>query len=530
MKLRFLGGGAEVGASCTLIQIDGKSILVDAGIRMGPSIKTKWPDFRGLRRPDALLLTHAHSDHTGALPLLAKEDRLPEKVYCTPPTREITRVLFDDAVKREEKCKSPEYTADDVNYAFSRMESVPWKEPVQIGDGVTATWIRAGHVLGAAMIYIESEQESILMTGDVSGDDQLTIPGMDVPELCRLDVMVMESTYGNRRHRDRAQQETALVQDVTEVIEAGGKVLIPAFAVARSQEVIRILKDAMERKQIPMYIDGMVKRVNEVYSSHVDDLNPSLAGRATFRKHTFYSEFVKKVDKKNTKERVLSGSPCCIVASSGMLKGGVSVDYARHLVEDPKNLIAIVGYQGEGTPGHELENLSKVEEPEDRKWKLDQEVSVNVNCNVKRYSLSAHADQRELAELVKKLRPNKCFLVHGDDAARESLAKSVRELAPSVDVRLPRNGGTYTCTKRVGITDGRQFSNNKILAELNAFLQEIGATGPFRAWDLAEYWYGTNATTRYEEKLFQFFLTLDWQEAFIRDRQSPHLFHRGWDS
>ena len=529
MKLRFLGGGAEVGASCTLIQIDGKSILVDAGIRMGPSIKTKWPDFRGLRRPDALLLTHAHSDHTGALPLLAKEDRLPEKVYCTPPTREITRVLFDDAVKREEKCKSPEYTADDVNYAFSRMESVPWKEPVQIGDGVTATWIRAGHVLGAAMIYIESEQESILMTGDVSGDDQLTIPGMDVPELCRLDVMVMESTYGNRRHKDRAQQETALVQDVTEVIEARGKVLIPAFAVARSQEVIRILKDAMERNQIPVYVDGMVKKVNEVYLRQVDDLNPSLAG-AKFGEEIFYSDYVMKVESRGHRERILSGSPCVIVSSSGMLNGGLSNEYAKRLAGDPKNLIAIVGYQGEGTPGRALENLSKAEEPEERKWKLDQEVSANVNCNVKRYSLSAHADQRELAELVKKLRPNKCFLVHGDDAAREKLAESVRESSPAVDVRLPKNGRTYTYTKHVGISNGKQSSNCRILAELNAYLRRIRATGPFRVRELAEYWFGTEATTLLEEKLFQFFLTLDWQEAFIRDRQSPHLFHRGWDS
>ncbi len=528
MELRFLGGADEVGASCTLIEIDGQRILVDAGIRMGPSNNSKWPGVGNMDKIDALLLTHAHSDHTGSLPLLAKENILPEKVYCTHPTKQITQVLLEDALKRVEKSRSPEYTSDHASCALSRMSSVSWMEPVQVSDCAKATWIPAGHILGAGMIYLEGKQDSILVTGDVSGDDQLTIPGIVIPEWCRPDVIVMESTYGNRQHKDRACQENALVQHVTRVTEAGGRVLIPAFAVGRSQEVILVLKDSLERRQIPLYVDGMVRRLNDVYSRSVPDLKPSLQCRAIGGGDIFYSDFVRKVESRDHRERILSGPPCCIVASSGMLNGGVSNAYAGHFAGDPENLIAIVGYQGEGTPGRALVNLSKAKELEERKWKLSQKEYVNVRCEVKEYSLSAHADRMKLTELVERLSPKKCFLVHGDDSARKGLAESVRNSSPTVDVRLPENGRTYTYTKRAGITNGKQFGNYRILAELNSYLQKIGATGPFRARDLAEYWFGTEATTLFEEKLFQLFLTLDRQEVFVRDRQSPHLFRLGW--
>lgn len=518
IKLRFFGGANEVGASCTLIEFDGCRILVDAGIRMGLGRNSKYPDFSALDKPDALLLTHAHSDHTGALPVLAKENRLPEKVYCTPATKDITRVLLYDAVRREERESPglPEYTFNDVCEALSRMELVSYMEPVQICDGVKATWIRAGHILGAAMIYIQGKRESILLTGDVSIADQLTIPGMVIPEWCLPDVVVMESTYGNRLHKDRAQQEATLVQDVVEVIEAGGKVLIPAFAVARSQEVIQILKAPMEREQIPVYVDGMVREVNDVYSRFVDDLSSSLQCKAKDGKDIFYSAFVKKVDSRGHSDLILSGPPCCIVASSGMLNGGMSNYYAKRLASDPKNLIAITGYQAEGTLGRKLLQNEHV-------LNLDgQEVSVE--CKVKQYSLSAHADQKELTERVQKLRPRTCFLVHGDASARESLAESVRERSPAVDVQLPENGGEYTYTQRAGIADGRQLRLNK-LSEVYAYLVARGAKGPFRLRELAEIWFGTEWTTLKEEKLFGWLLALDWQTLFERDRRSPDLFH-----
>ncbi len=526
MKLHFLGGADEVGASCILIEIEGRRILVDAGIRMGPGIDSKWPDFRTLDRPDALLLTHAHSDHTGALPLLAKNKRLPEKVYCTHATQKISWILFDDAQRREQKSESPEYNRNHICEVNRRMKlgRVEWIEPVQVCDGVTARWIPAGHILGAAMIYIEGKRESILMTGDVSVADQLTIPDLKVPDWCHPDVMVMESTYGNRQHADRTEQENKLVSDVAKVIAADGKVLIPAFAVARSQEVILILARAMRRKQIPefpVFVDGMVQAVNDVYSAFGDDLAPAVRRRAERGEDIFYSDAIKPVPRNADRNSVASWKPCCIVASSGMLNGGKSKDYAKRLAGDPENLIAITGYQAKGNPGDELLELKKKPE-EDRVLKLDEQ-EVSVKCDVKRYSLSAHADQKQLADLVERLKPHICFLVHGDDCARKKLAESVRERALVVDVRLPKNGGEDAYTKRAGIADGREFCRQRI-SELYDYLMEAGEKGPFRAWELAEMWFGTEKMTLINEKVFHLSLKWCWQEFFVPDRRSPDLF------
>ncbi len=511
MKLHFLGGADKVGASCTLIEIEGQRILVDAGIRMEPGKNSKWPDFDALDKPDVLLLTHAHSDHTGALPVLAKENRLPEKVYCTSATKDITSILLDDAVKRESP-ESAEYTSNAVKYALSCMELVPGMKPVQICDGVKATWIPAGHILGAAMIHIEGTQESILMTGDVSVANQLTIPGLVEPQY-RPDVMVMESTYGNRRHKARAQQEAALVRGVAKVIAAGGKVLVPAFAVGRSQEVILILKRAMECKQIPefpVWVDGMVQEVNKVYSKFGEKLS-------------FYPNSIRPVPRHADRCGILSGPPCCIVASSGMLIGGRSSFYAKQLAGDPKNLIAITGYQAKGTPGCELEALAKVGESDERVWQLNGKF-VCVECQVERYRLSAHADRDELIGLVEKVQPHKLFLVHGDKDARRELSRSVQKTSPNIGVKLPKNGCKYTYTKRAGIARGREFCHYRI-SEVYDFVMNMGSKGPFRVRELAEMWFGTEKMTLINEKVFHLSLKWCWQEFFVPDRQSPDLFH-----
>lgn len=522
MNIYFLGGANEVGASGTSIEIEGTHILVDVGIRMGPGRISPLPDLtalEGLGIPDAVLLTHAHTDHTGALPAL--ESLLPAGVptYCTPATKAITRVLLEDAVKRqrrggEQQGTEPLYPPEAVPAALERMVTdVPWLLPVPIcGGALRATWIPAGHILGAAMIYIEGKQESLLMTGDVSVANQRTLPNLNVPTWCKPDVMVMESTYGNRQHKTREAQERALAQDVAETIAEGGKVLIPTFAVGRSQEVLLVLKRAMQRNwvpEFPVYVDGMVRKVNQVYSDFSAELTSSLRRNVERGEALFYSEKIQQVSSREESDRVLSGEPCCIVASSGMLVGGMSSYYAEHLVQDAKNLIAITGYQAEGTPGRALARK--------RVWTLEDGTSGNVVCKVKSYSLSAHADSRELTGLVQQVQPRKVFLVHGDDAAREALAASVRSAVPNVDVTRPENSRAYTVQRHPGISRGRHLANDRVLAELAALLLKIGYTRPFTARELAEVWFGTDATTPLAEAFLQWCLSLDWR-FFARDR------------
>lgn len=530
MNLPFPGGANKVGASCTPGNIDGYCIPVDAGIRMNGD--QPLPDFSMFERcgmPDAVLLTHAHTDHTGALPDLHKILPIDVKVYCTEATKAIAEVLLKDSIKimlrkEKEKGEPPRYTLEDVEAVLGRMVLVPWSEPVEICPGVTARWIRAGHILGAAMIYIEGRNESILMTGDVSISRQLTIPSVDVPSWCRKpDVMVMESTYGNRQHEvKRSEEEKRLAADVAETIKEGGKVLIPAFAVGRSQEVILILKDAMERGEIPpfpVYVDGMVRDVNAIYSQFAHELQRPLRRKAEHDESLFYSDVIKEVPRGTKPESILAEGSCCIVASSGMLVGGKSTIYAKYLAGNPKNLIAITGYQAEGTPGRALADIKG---SENRMWFLDDE-HFDVKCRVKRYSLSAHADSTELMELVQKVQPRKLFLVHGDDEAREKLSESIRENYPDIDVELPENGETYIIKKHIGLAAGRQFANDRILSELSTFLQRMGWKERFFSIrDLAEMWFGTEIITAVMVKFFEWCLSLD-RRFFERDR-SDKLF------
>ena len=530
MKFRPLGGANEVGASSTLIEIEGVRLLVDAGIRMGPGQDSQLPNFPVFTKvgmPDAVLLTHAHTDHTGALPVLHNILSADVKIYCTPATKSITKVLLEDRARRmergEEDDKTPRYTLADVAAVLNRMETVDWSEPIEVCPGVTARWIRAGHILGAAMIYIESRNESILMTGDVSVTKQMTIPSLDLPVWCKPNVMVMESTYGAGQHEvSRKQEAKRLAADVAEVIAAGGKVLIPAFAIGRSQEVILILKDAMERKEIPeflVYVDGMVRDINAVYTQYADELQRPLRRKAEQGDHLFYSDGIKKVKSRDERESILEGDPCCIVASSGMLNGGISNYYASKLVSNRKNLIAITGYQAEGSPGRALEDLSKQEDSENRVWFLDDE-RFDVECQVVRYRLSAHADSKELLDLVEKAQPRKLFLVHGDAEARGELFRSVRKAYPAVDVKLPENGGVYPIKKRVGISRGRLLNNDRI-SEVAAFVRKMEWKGPFRVRELAEIWFGTEGITPPVVKFFEWCLSLETQ---FFARESDNVF------
>lgn len=526
MNLHFFGGANEVGASSTRIEIDGYHILVDAGIRMGPgqdSPLPDFPDFDKVGMPDAVLLTHAHTDHTGALPVLRNLWLAGVKAYYTPATKAITQVLLRDSANRmqreeQEEDKPRLYTPDDVDIALYCLEKeVTWLEPEQICGDVTATWIPAGHILGAGMIYIQGKRESILMTGDVSRTDQLTLRGwFEKGFSYQPDVMVMESTYGGCPHQDRFQEATRLVEDVAETIAKGGTALIPAFAVGRSQEVILILKRAMEHRQIPefpVYVEGMVRDVNEIYSDpdFVNELSPSLRRKAKRGENLFYSDWIKKVASREEKDSILNGSPCCIVASSGMLVGGMSSQYAKQLVRDPKNLIAITGYQAEGTPGRTLLDLVEAEASTDRMWKLNDCEPISVKCQVKRYSLSAHADSQELLALVEKVEPRTLFLVHGDAEARGKLFKSVRKACRSVDVKLPENNGVYPIKKRAGLAQSRRSRSDRILSEVAAFVRNKQLKGPFRVRDLAEIWFGTEAITPVVIKFVEWCLSVEWR-------------------
>ena len=286
MQIIFLGGADEVGASSILIEIAGRRLLIDAGIR--PTPKARWglagdqlPDLSLIEQSgglDAILVTHAHTDHTGALELVL--ERYPDvPVYATPVTVELTRVLHADArrimqMRLEEEGELPLYDEVATTRLLDAFRPVEFNQPLALAPGLTATFFLAGHIAGAAMIGLAAPEGRILISGDISIDPQRTVDGARPPAFSP-DVLILESTYGGRLHANRLAEERRLVETVAAVIENEGKVLIPAFALGRAQEVLLTLGEYQRRGElagVPVWADGMVRAICQAYSNFPDAL------------------------------------------------------------------------------------------------------------------------------------------------------------------------------------------------------------------------------------------------------------------
>jgi Cft2 family RNA processing exonuclease len=550
MNITFLGGGNEIGASSAIVEIGAARILIDCGIRM--SGDHRLPDLAAIKQTDAgqldaVLLTHAHMDHSGALPVLHQHfPGVP--VYTTAPTHGLVEVLLRDSInimraRAESEQELPLYSPSAVESLLEKITPVPFGSPMEIGrTGVTATWFPAGHILGAASIGIEGVQQGrsirVLFSGDIAVVDQLTVPGMLPPAGFRPDVLVIESTYGDRMHSPRELEEQRLIEMVAGIVEGRGKLLIPAFAIGRAQEVALMLLKQFRSKKLasfPVWIDGMVKTVCGVYSQYPAHQTPY--ARRLVEKHgnPFFNvvDEIRQVTTPAEREKVLSGDPCVIIASSGMLTGGASAFYAQHIAPDERNGIAITGYQDEESPGRQLLALAEAE---------TREVTVagktlEVKCSVEKYALSAHADCNEIAGLIEAINPREVVLVHGEGQSRESLRELLRKQGTRYrPIHLPRTGDTLTFgairraarTQPIAGDSQPAISNGERLGEeglkrLAAVLRERGDEGKlFSEIELLNLWYGEHEWD--EEHYVELIRLLDDNEDFRRPKSRPHRY------
>jgi uncharacterized protein len=461
MKITFLGGADEVGASSILVETAGRRVLVDCGIRPSPKAHAglaadQLPDLSQLEsgsgKLDAVLITHAHTDHTGALELVL--ERYPDvPVYATAPTLALTRVLHQDSRRimqnrLDEEGELPLFDDIAVQRLMSAMIPVPFKTRLSLADGLAVTFFPAGHIAGAAMLGLESDEGRLLISGDVSISPQRTVDGARPPAF-QPDAFILESTYGGRLHANRAVQERKLVETVARVTAGGGKVLIPAFALGRAQEILLILDEYQRRGElpaIPVWADGMVRTICQAYPSFGEALPLAMQERIGSRpggpkalpNSLFFNERIRPVASSDQRNAILwEPGPAVIVASSGMLAGGPSLSYARTLASKPEHAILLTGYQDEESPGRRLQELG---ERGSGTLRLGTD-KVDVQCLVTTYSLSAHADQSQLISLTETLGPEHVFLVHGDAEARTSLETALA--ARRHIVRLPRAGESF---------------------------------------------------------------------------------------
>ncbi len=453
MQLTFLGGADEVGASSTLLQISGQTILVDAGIRISPRTSRgiqndQLPDLRAISDaggPDLILVTHAHTDHTGALPLVVEQyPHIP--VLATRPTIELVRILQSDAQrimqsKQEQEGELPLFDELAVERLMNAFQPVEFARPLRLGSHLQATFYPAGHIVGASIIVLESDEGTLVMSGDLSLADQRAVVSATVPNL-KADALVLESTYGGKLHANRIAEEKRLIETLRQITEQGGKALIPAFALGRAQEVIQILLAFRDELNVPVYVDGMVRAVCRAYQSFKEVLPPHTV-RAAGDDHLFFRKKIQQIKNVNQRETVARmDEPAIIVASSGMLTGGASVAYAKHLAGDPRNAILLTGYQDEEAPGRFLQRiLNRHQTGETVTLRLGDQ-TVPVRCALGTYALSAHADEAELITLAETLGADDIMLVHGDPGARHSLATKLRQRQKRV--QTPKIGQTIT--------------------------------------------------------------------------------------
>ncbi|RYL88143.1 MBL fold metallo-hydrolase [Sporolactobacillus sp. THM19-2] len=452
MKISVLGGGSEIGASCLHIQIGATSLIVDAGMRVhGEELMPAIGMLDHLNKPDAILVTHAHADHIGALPVIHRI--YPDvPIFATPPTADLMQIMMRDSFKiMTQRCMEARmlipYTKEQMEETLRAVRLFPASGQIAFGE-TKVTLHRAGHILGAVMFSIEGDGEKLLVSGDLSFKAGRTIPGAEVPIASRPDALIIESTYGNREHSDRNTEEKRLADNVAEVIAGGGFALIPAFALGRAQEVLLILQDYMDRGLIPrfpIYVDGLVTPISKIYRRYPQYLKGPVAHRIRVHGDAFLTEGRCIAVKPKDREQVLKGKPACIVASSGMLIGGASVWYAERLVNHEKNAIFITGYQDEESPGRKLLSLA---EGESRELELNGTVH-QVRCRVGKYGLSAHGDAGELLRFISMVRPAKTLIVHGDDDARLALNERIE---PRHHPVLTENGELYTVSARAKAT------------------------------------------------------------------------------
>ncbi len=521
MHIQFLGGASGVGATCQLVEVGGRRVLVDAGVRVDG--KDRLPDLAALAGVslDAILITHAHADHIGALPLVA--DRYPATpIYASPATIRLMEVMLGDAVRVMARRAADELELPLYDEALV-AETLRRLRPLRMGvqslpelPGVVIYTQRAGHIAGAVSIGFEASDGRLVISGDVSATPQRTILGAAVPAPARPDLLVLESTYGARLHPNRAVEERKLCDAVAAVIARGGHCLIPAFALGRAQEVILILRAAQRDGIIPAFpiaVDGLVRAVCAAYAAIPDALTPSLARHVRNGGKPFFSSTIQPVDNPQQRERVVLGPPCAIIASSGMLTGGPSVWYAERLAGRADSAIFFSGYIDDEAPGRRLLDLADAQ-PEARRMTFG-ERTLPVLCDVGRYSLSAHADGDELAAMVRALQPRAVALVHGDPEARAALSARLRGMT---EVLVPHDGQDLTIEP--SSRGGRRVVAPPVSAP--TLTEPVGAGAPIdadgleRLWtalrdgsgiqalsvrELARAWYGDAASTPDEEQL-----------------------------
>ncbi len=463
MKLSFHGAARSVTGSRHLLEAPGFRLLFDCGMFQGrrdEAVRRNRHLGFDPKSLGAVLLSHAHIDHSGALPVLPGQG-FAGKVYLTRATADLAGIMLKDSariqendcryVNKKEKrrgrvCIRPMYDSDDVRKVLRRFQGERYGDQIKIAPRLTASFHDAGHILGSAAVRVKytarGNSTTVLFSGDLGRSHMPILRDPESPPPC--DVLILESTYGDRFHEQLGEEMKKKAQDLIEHARRHkSKIIVPAFAVGRTQELVMRIKELVGEGRvdpIPIYIDSpLANKATGVFRRHPECYDQETSKTFSDTGDVFASRYIHFVSSPQESKRLNAmRGPCVIISSSGMCEGGRVVHHLKHAIQDEANVIVIVGFQAEHTLGRKLVEGWDVVPifgvPTPRRAQI-----------VKFNGLSAHADRNDLLAYVRAIDPlpSTVFVVHGEERQALSLGTAIMTEHPQIDVRIPHHGSTH---------------------------------------------------------------------------------------
>jgi metallo-beta-lactamase family protein len=463
MKLSFYGAARSVTGSRHMLETPGFRLLFDCGMFQGrreESVRRNRDLGFEPKALGAVLLSHAHIDHSGALPVLPRQG-FSGKVYVTRATADLAGIMLEDSarvqeydcryVNKQEKrrgraCLQPLYDGDDVRKIVKRFEGARYGDQLKLAPRVTASFHDAGHILGSAAIRVKytarGHTTTVLFSGDLGRSHMPILRDPEPPPAC--DVLILESTYGDRLHEQADEAMKKKAEDlIAHARQHTSKIIVPAFAVGRTQELVMRIKELVGEgriEPIPIYIDSpLADKATEVFKRHPECYDEETLKTFSADGDVFASRYIHFVSSSEDSKRLNAmRGPCVIISSSGMCEGGRILHHLKHAIQDEANVIVFVGFQAEHTLGRKLVEGWDVVPifgvPTPRRAQI---VTFN--------GMSAHADRNDLLAYVRAINPlpSMVFIVHGEEKQALSLGAAIQAEHPQIDVRIPHQGSTH---------------------------------------------------------------------------------------
>ncbi|MCJ7571709.1 MAG: beta-CASP ribonuclease aCPSF1 [Candidatus Thermoplasmatota archaeon] len=438
IRVTALGGYRQVGRSCSLLHTPDSKIMIDCGVDVSSESTTPYlhlPEVLPFENLDAVVITHAHLDHAGLVPLLYKYG-FDGPVYCTPPTRDLSTLLQMDYLKvAAADAKKIPYSAEHIRDLIKHCIAMEYGDTTDITPDVRLTFHNAGHILGSAIahFHIGEGLYNIAFSGDIKYE-RTWLFNPAVNRFPRLESIFIESTYGGREDFQPSRQDaTDRLSDIIQsTIKKKGKLLIPVFAVGRSQEVMIVLENLVRTKKIPtidVYLDGMIWEATAIHTAYPEYLNNKLRAQIFQQgENPLLSEIFKRVDSHEMRQQIINDHPksCVVLATSGMMNGGPVMEYFKEWAHDKKNTIAFVGYQAEGTLGKRIQK-GRSEIPLNTDGQIE---NIKMNMSVETCDgFSGHSDRRQLLNYINNMspRPERIIFGHGEESKCIDIASSVHK-------------------------------------------------------------------------------------------------------